>query len=628
MYCPVCHTDYPGDWKVCPKDATNLLRSTQLGKYTIDGLLGVGGMGAVYRALNPGTNATVAIKVMNPSVAGAEMARARFQREAAAVSKLTTKHVCQVFDFGEEADGTLYLVMELMRGHPLRDEITPAPAQMPLARVQMVIDGALRGLHAAHKAGIVHRDLKPENIFVADTDDGEVPKILDFGIARVRTRESDLTGTGVMMGTATYMAPEQVGGSRVEIGAWTDVYAMGTILYELLTGIPAIGGDTITDVLSRVVTSRIEPLAQVRPGLPQAIYDLVARCTAADPTQRPRDAEELRTAFNAARLVAPGTPIPDAKLAVRGGDLGQQKTEGVSTKTPSSQPPVSAATRRSRPDPEPPRTPPPPEPPPQAKSRLPLVLAGVAVLGLGAFAIAKLTGGGAKPPPDAAPVVAIVGSAPADAARPADAAIAAFDAAPAPSTDMVAFPAGEYQIGEKGARGDELPARKVRLGAFAIDKHEMTVGELTALLGTVPDQAKGDAATTPARFVDFATAERACKARHARLPSEAEWEAAALSTPQDPNRARLLRKNALADLTDPSTDCSAAGLCDMLGSLTEWTADDFAKRPGMKVVRGASYRVPPAKPGTEAKDTIHLRVAFDAKGSDNTIGFRCAMETK
>ena len=105
------------------------------------------------------------------------------------------------------------------------------------------------------------------------------------------------------------------------------------------------------------------------------------------------------------------------------------------------------------------------------------------------------------------------------------------------------------------------------------------------------------------------------------------WEVAALSTPQDPRRARLLRKNALADLTEPATDCSAAGLCDMLGSLTEWTDDDFPKHPGMKVVRGASYRVPPAKPGTEAKDTIHLRVAFDAASSDNTIGFRCATET-
>ena len=165
------------------------------------------------------------------------------------------------------------------------------------------------------------------------------------------------------------------------------------------------------------------------------------------------------------------------------------------------------------------------------------------------------------------------------------------------------------------------------LKAFAIDKHEMTVGELTALLGAAPDQAKGDAPGTPARFVDWATADRACKARHARLPSEAEWEVAARTTPQDPSKARLLRKNALSDLTDPSADCSPAGLCDMLGSLTEWTADDFPKHPGMKVVRGASYRVPPAKPGTEAKDTIHLRVAFDAKGSDNTIGFRCATET-
>ena len=521
----------------------------------------------------------------------------------------------------------MYLVMELMRGHALRDEIQPAPLLMELARVDTVMDGALRGLLAAHRAGIVHRDLKPENIFVAETDDGEIPKILDFGIARVRTTESESHAHRRVMGTANYMAPEQVAGSRAEIGPWTDVYAMGLILHEMLAGMPAIGGDTITDVLSRVVTSQIEPLSKIRAGLPNAVYELIARCTKNDPAARPRDAEELRNAFRAVELAPRNAPVPVARLSSKHRSIGELQTEGVDgNRTPPEQlggavKHVSDVKNVSEVKADP------PPPPPRRRSVLPLALGGIAVLGIGAFVAMKAMGGEKKAPIDAGTVLAAVpadppraprGSAIVDAALSPDAAVTA--------SDMVAIPGGAYQIGEKGAKGDELPARSVTLAPFRIDAHEMTRGELIAALGSAPDQGKDDAPTTPARYVDWATADRACKALHKRLPGEAEWEVAALTTPQDPKKARLLRKNTLADLTDPASDCSPAGLCDMLGGLHEWTADDFPKRPGAKVIRGASYRIPPSKPHTEAKDTIHLRASFDAAQSDNSIGFRCVME--
>ncbi len=347
MYCPVCRADYPQDWKVCPKDETTLLLSAQIGKYEIAGLLGVGGMGAVYRAINPDTQSKVAIKIMHPAVANAESARARFQREAAAVAALRTGHVVKVFDFGAD-QGTLYLVMELLDGHALRDEIQSAPPLMDLARVQMVLDGALKGLVAAHKAGIVHRDLKPENIYVADTDDGEVPKLLDFGIARVRTKDSDLTLTGSLMGTAGYMAIEQVAPDHGEIGPWTDVYAMGAILYEMLCGAPACSGDTVTSVLQKVLRHEIEPLEALRPGLPEAVYALVDRCLDADPTKRPPDAEAMRTALAAAKLVPPGAPVPPAVLVPKPG--GSQV--GLLATTPSAD--TLPAKAPSRPEPPPP----------------------------------------------------------------------------------------------------------------------------------------------------------------------------------------------------------------------------------------------------------------------------------
>ncbi|MBZ0236611.1 MAG: serine/threonine protein kinase, partial [Deltaproteobacteria bacterium] len=299
MYCPLCHSEYPDGWKRCPTDEAALLRAATIGKYRIDRLIGAGGMGAVYRAMNPDTQSAVALKILHGSAAGVEAARTRFQREAAAVAALKTRHVVSIFDFGADVDGTLYLVMELMLGHNLRKEIAEPPDTMPLPRVNLIFDGALRGLGAAHRAGIVHRDLKPENIFIAETDDGEVAKLLDFGIARKGGGPS-LTHSGALMGTPAYMAPEQVAGNRGDIGPWSDVYAMGVILYEMLSGRAPFAADSMTEVLSRVLAREFAPLRSMRPGLPEAVYLLVDRCLSDEPAARFAGADALREAWDAA----------------------------------------------------------------------------------------------------------------------------------------------------------------------------------------------------------------------------------------------------------------------------------------------------------------------------------------
>jgi len=434
VYCPVCQSDYPADWKACPKDATHLLKSAQIGKYRIEGLLGVGGMGTVYRAINPDTKGRVAVKVMHPAVASAESARARFQREAAAVAALRTSHVVTVYDFGSEPDGTLYLVMELLDGHSLRDEIQPPPYAMDLARIQMVLDGALKGLAAAHRAGIVHRDLKPENVYVADTDDGEVPKLLDFGIARVRTRDANLTRTGSLMGTAAYMAIEQVVSSAGEIGPWSDVYAMGAILYEMLAGASAYTGETVTDVLASVLEGEVVPLASVRPDLPPAVYELVERCMNMVPARRPQDAEAMRAALEQVRLVPHGTQVPpphhtQPEASART-HLGVGASPGSATPTDRAMggPPIATSPTDSVM-----REPKPGEP--TRRKLWPFALAGFALAGAGAFAIVQLSR--SSPPaakgrdasvliladaatPDSSGVIAVAGDAggPDDAAPP------------------------------------------------------------------------------------------------------------------------------------------------------------------------------------------------------------------
>jgi serine/threonine-protein kinase len=619
VYCPACQSEYPADWKACPKDATHLLKSAQIGKYRIEGLMGVGGMGAVYRAINPDTKGRVAVKVMNPAVAAAESARARFQREAAAVAALRTAHVVKVYDFGTEPDGTLYLVMELLDGHPLRDEIKAPPDTMNLARVQMVLDGALKGLGAAHRAGIVHRDLKPENVYVADTDDGEVPKLLDFGIARVRTRDSDLTRTGSLMGTAAYMAPEQIASGVGEIGPWSDVYAMGAILYEMLAGTSAYGGESVTEVLTSALKGEIVPLSTVRSGLPASMYELVARCMSPDPALRPQDAEQMRAALERARLVPPGTQVPPASRtqaespARTSLGLGLEATQAPAPTSP------TQPTDRDRPLA--------PVPAPIATSPTdsvmrgptrklwPLVLVGALVAAAGAFAIVKLTRPGSAVVPDAAAIV----SAP-DAAVTVAIDAGELDAGtPGITQGMVRIPAGDYEVGED-PKGDPaaLAKQTVHVDELWIDAHELTLGEVQAALGPKVGGASGDAPELPARRLTWEQASAACGKLGKRLPTELEWEIAARLAPSDAASATLLRgKPGL--VASPKRECSSAGLCDVIGSVAEWTST--AGSATTRIARGASYMVAPTS-GWHA--TIHARAEVKAKSQDDELGVRCA----
>ena len=526
VYCPACQANYPPDWKACPKDATTLLKSAQIGKYRIEGLLGVGGMGAVYRAANPDIRgARVAIKVMNPAVAGAEATRERFKREAAAVAALRTAHVVKVYDFDADADGALYLVMELLDGHALRDEIAPGPNHMDLARVQMVMDGALRGLAAAHRASIVHRDLKPENIFIADTDDGEVPKLLDFGIARVKSPDQNLTHTGSLMGTASYMAIEQIAANAGTIGPWTDVYAMGAILYEMLAGTQAFGGSTITEVLQRVLQAEVVPLETVRAGLPPAVYALVARCMSTEPGERPQDAEAMRRALLEAQLVAPGTTVPP-RFETRPDPTPRRAaeaiapTEGRDTPMPQLAPVRGAAGARAEQPTEalsgvradasrerPGSAPPPSRPPPSRPARRARALAARARRRRGrrrrgVLAVKALGGGtssgGAAVPRDAAVVAEV-----ADAAAPTVEPDAPPPAPEAPPR-MVRIAEGEHEIGLPRAR--RLAAGDPRGGRRVLDRRARADAR----------RARGRA-RRPAPRRD-ARADRERRARHAGAP--------------------------------------------------------------------------------------------------------------
>jgi len=620
VYCPVCRSEYPNDWKRCPKDEAALLRDNKVGKYRVDEVIGQGGMGAVYRAFNPDTQSPVAIKLMHAQVAANEAARTRFQREAAAVAALRTRHVVTIYDFGAEMDGTLYLVMELLVGHTLRAEIPHPPGLMPMPRLNMIVEGALRGLGAAHRAGITHRDLKPENVFIATTDDGEVAKILDFGIARVSSKDQALTQSGALMGTPAYMAPEQVAGNRGGIGPWTDVYSMGVILYEALCGVSPFGAETVTEVLGKVLGRNYLPIAQVRPDLPPAVLEVVERAMADAAEHRFQNADQLRDAWVVAHGGKPAVPTePQGKP--RKVDVTaptHDVASGMGT-APTITPPAISLSRTTASD-----------APKKSKAGLWIAL-GVLVAG-GATAAIVL---GSQKSGTTTPVATTT----IDAAvsKPPDAAIAiSIDAAvPAPPPKkeaMARFAGGALTLGGDPqkiiAHPDLDPSHKAIVKPFLLDKHEVTLGELRdALKDPTAGGLDGDHADWPARYVTADQAEQACKALGKRLPTEDEWELAAHDAKIDAAAARL---KGGADAPDPvgahPGDCTAEGVCDLLGNVMEWTADAWKRptpRKGKRVVRGGSFRVDPTD---TFYATLHARVAVAPGTPDPELGFRCAKD--
>jgi serine/threonine-protein kinase len=642
VYCPLCRSEYPDGWKRCPTDEAALLRASTIGKYHVDKLIGAGGMGAVYRAENPDTRAAVALKILHGSAAGVEAARTRFQREAAAVAALKTRHVVSIFDFGADDDDTLYLVMELLLGHTLRKEVAGPPDTMPLPRVNLIFDGALRGLGAAHRAGIVHRDLKPENVFIADTDDGEVAKLLDFGIARKGDGGPSLTHSGALMGTPAYMAPEQVAGNRGEIGPWSDVYAMGVILYEMLTGRAPFAADSMTEVLSRVLSREFAPLRSVRAELPEAVYQLVDRSLSDDHAARFPHADALREAWRGAYDAFPAevrnATVPRFRAGAHGHDLASAPTSHATasgtpapgTPAPSAGPftpsrpgegkrasPTELAATQATPSAMAGESSQPPTHPPRRGRALALVIGGVVVAGAAAVALVVTSGGGGRAVVDAG----VIGDATAvvtiDAAPPLD--------APLELPGMARLPGGRFTMGADPALASEFPDALARqateLAPFFLDRTEVTAVAAKAALGQPP--APTDAPDAPARSITWADATEVCKALGKRLPTEAEWEYAAQRSPLSATDARLLPsrgKASPASVGSHPGDCTSDGICDLLGNVMEWTSDGST---GKRIARGASFRVSPT---ARWYASIHARLPADPGAPDPEIGFRCAVD--
>jgi serine/threonine protein kinase len=313
-------------------------KDNQIGRYRILGELGRGAMGVVYRAEDPSLDRVVALKTI--SLANSDEDRKayekRFLLEAKAAGKLTHPNIVTIFDYGEEED-LAYMAMELLEGSDLRTRMRQGPIP-PLDALEIALQVA-DGLGFAHETGVVHRDIKPGNIMLLER--GAV-KIMDFGIARMRHADHK-TSTGMVLGTPRYMSPEQIGGQPVD--QRSDVFSLGTVLYEMLTRTQLFAGDDVNQIAHNVANAEPAPPSRGNPEIPQLVDFIVARALKKDPAVRYQDAYEMAADLRDALAEMRGrSPAP------RPGDLEATHTlklEAGSEKLPLA-PAASAIARDTR----------------------------------------------------------------------------------------------------------------------------------------------------------------------------------------------------------------------------------------------------------------------------------------
>ncbi|HVU05179.1 MAG TPA: protein kinase [Polyangiaceae bacterium] len=331
------------------------------GKYRIIRLIGEGGMGAVYEGENIRIHRTVAIKVLHAGVAENQDAVQRFEREAQAAGRIGSEHIVEVLDLGNLPDGDRFMVMEFMDGDSLSARIQ-SRGRLTARETYPVARQILEGLAAAHGAGIIHRDLKPDNVFLLKSRGGQADfvKLLDFGISKFSALSGEsgfsMTRTGAVMGTPYYMSPEQAKGAK-GMDHRADLYAVGVILYECVTGRVPFNADTFNELLFKIVLETPQPIEQVVPDSDPEFNKIIHKAMAREPGLRYQTSKEFQQALDAwasgmgvpatsgpalgmtpqpgARAAAPpvaGTPTPGGGQP--GGDLGHKTgTPGAWTNT-------------------------------------------------------------------------------------------------------------------------------------------------------------------------------------------------------------------------------------------------------------------------------------------------------
>jgi serine/threonine-protein kinase len=416
-----------------------------VGEYVVDGKLGQGAFGSVFRAAHPVIGKVVAIKVLARRFSVDPEMVSRFIAEARAVNQIRHRHIIDIFAFGQLEDGRHYYVMEYLDGEPL-DALIERQGKLPLPDAMPILRGIARALDAAHAKGIAHRDLKAENVFLAADPDGGGsgvwPKLLDFGIAKLLAPDDGLkhkTRTGTPVGTPFYMSPEQCRGRDVDHR--TDLYAFGVLAYLLLTGRYPFDADDYMSILIQQMSDQAPPPSSIEPSLPGGIDDAIGWLMAKNPDERPPNLRAAIAAFETAAEqagIAIGSPTGGWDVALRTGPVASLDTRPPNTASArsglSSKPPVAGA--EAVPD---------DEGAPRSRTAIVAIVVTLSLIaGVGAFVLAYRPGDdGAPPAPPAPPAPLAQPTPPVPSPAPPDApAIAELDAAPAPAAMVIIDVAG------------------------------------------------------------------------------------------------------------------------------------------------------------------------------------------
>src|SRR5579864_3620905 len=297
-----------------------LASGTRLGPYEIQVPMGAGGMGEVYRARDTRLDRTVAIKILSQHLSENALAKERFEREARAISSLNHSNICHLYDVGLQG-GLNYLVMEYLEGETIADRLRKG--SLPLGQTLRYGRDICEGLETAHRTGVIHRDLKPGNIMLTKSG----AKLMDFGLAKpvtpihppsshltrtLSTPDRALTAEGMIVGTFQYMSPEQVEGREAD--ARSDIFSLGAVLYEMVTGKRAFEGKTTASTIAAILASEPQPINSLQPTSPPALDRVVRTCLAKEPDERFQSAHDVKVQL---KWIAEGgsqfgTPAPVA----------------------------------------------------------------------------------------------------------------------------------------------------------------------------------------------------------------------------------------------------------------------------------------------------------------------------
>ncbi|MBS1811105.1 MAG: SUMF1/EgtB/PvdO family nonheme iron enzyme [Acidobacteria bacterium] len=614
-------------------------------RYEIKECIGSGGMGAIYTARRIHIGDTVAVKVLRPEVVHDSQSRERFQREARAAAKLHHPNAVVVHDFGQDPDGTTYIVMEYLEGRSLRD-VMAEEKTIALPQAVSIMKQACAAIEAAHRLGIIHRDIKPDNIIILDShDDTPHVKILDFGIAKLLDRTNDtgeidptLTQVGTVIGTPNYMSPEQCQGESLD--ARSDVYSLGVVLYEMLTGVQPFTAKNSTGVVIKHVTEKPRRLVSLNPYVPAEVERVVLKALEKKPEARQQSALDLAREFEAA-VNQPSQPKSFAPVA-------QIVETKVDTKVVA---PVPQASK---------------------SSRVPLfAVVGIALVLLlaGAAGWYFLFGKpSAKPQPSAKDVLTQL---PPQKVEPEPTPAASASPSTTPP-GMVLINGGDFKMGRDDGADMDQPSHNASVKQFFLDKTEVTNQAYKKFLDETkypsPPSWKDSFPTGledhPVTDVTWEDANAYASWAGKRLPTEEEWEFAARGTDERLYPWGETYKPGVANINDLSSldstevktkpvglyteGASIFGLLDMSGNVWEWTSSTLKPYPGgkltpdaesflsakvnLKVIRGGAWMSEPKQA------TVTYRRGWpagrkdwpegiDAKRIDySAIGFRCAKD--